>query len=266
MPKISILMGVYYRRGDTALLERSVVSMLAQTEGDFELLICDDGSSADAIALLERMATEDDRIRLLRPGKAFSLPCKLNVCLQAAKVDWIARMDDDDYSYPDRLEKQLAYLQAHPELDFVGCNVNLVCEGRPAGQRRFPERPEVRDFYFSQPYIHPTLLFRREALERVGGYSEDKRCVLCEDYDLLLRLYAAGCRGGNLQDVLFDYTIPPSAKGNRQMHHRWNESVTRYRRFKQLGELPRAWPYVVKPLAVGLVPERILKRLKENKT
>lgn len=266
MPKISILMGVYYRRGDTTLLERSVASMLAQTEGDFELLICDDGSSVDAIALLERMAAEDDRIRLLRPGKAFSLPCKLNVCLQAAKGDWIARMDDDDYSHPDRLEKQLAYLRAHPELDFVGCNVNLVCEGQLAGQRRFPERPEVRDFYFSQPYIHPTLLFRRETSEQVGGYSEDKRCVLCEDYDLLLRLYAAGCRGGNLQEALFDYTIPSSAKGNRRMHHRWNESVTRYRRFKQLGELPRAWPYVVKPLAVGLVPERILKRLKENKT
>lgn len=68
MSKISILMGVYYRRGDTAVLERSVASMLAQTEGDFELLICDDGSSVDAMALVERMAAEDGRIRLLRPG------------------------------------------------------------------------------------------------------------------------------------------------------------------------------------------------------
>lgn len=265
MSKISILMGVYYRRGDTAVLERSVASMLAQTEGDFELLICDDGSSVDAMALVERMAAEDGRIRLLRPGGVASLPCKLNVCLKSAKGEWIARMDDDDYSHPDRLEKQLAYLQAHQELDFVGCNVNLVCEGRPVGQRRVPARPEVRDFYFSQPYIHPTLLFRRETLERVDGYSEDKRCVLCEDYDLLLRLYAAGCRGGNLQEALFDYTLPPSAKGSRRMCHRWNETVTRYRRFKQLGELPKAWPYVVKPLAVGLVPEKVLRWMKERR-
>lgn len=264
MPKISILMGVYYRREDTALLERSVSSMLAQTERDFELLICDDGSTAEARALLERMAAADSRIRLLRCGDAFSLPRKLNVCLQAAKGDWIARMDDDDFSHPDRLEKQLAYLRAHPELDFVGCNVSLVCAGQPAGQRWFPERPEVRDFYFSQPYIHPTLLFQREALEKVGGYSEDKCCLLCEDYDLLLRLYAAGCRGGNLQEELFDYTIPPDGKGSRRMCHRWNETVTRYRRFKQLGALPKAWPYVLKPLAVGLVPEKLLSKMKEN--
>ena len=114
-----------------------------------------------------------------------------------------------------------------------------------------------------QPYIHPTLLFRREALAAVGGYSEEKHCILCEDYDLLLRLYAQGYSGANLQERLFDYTVPATAKGSRRMCHRWNEAVTRYRRFRQLGVLPGALPYVVKPLAVGLLPEPILRRWKE---
>ena len=65
-----------------------------------------------------------------------------------------------------------------------------------------------------------------------------------------------------MQEVLFDYTIPATAKGNRKMRHRWNEAVTRYRRFGELGLLPGALPYVVKPLAVGLLPEKVLKRLK----
>lgn len=265
-PQVSVLMGVYYRRADTALLERSVRSVLEQSVRELELLICDDGSSGDASALLDRMAKEDGRISLIRPGGLVSLPSKLNACLKAARGSWIARMDDDDYSHPRRLEKQLDYLAQNPEIAFAGCNVNLCRGGQNVGVRRLPEYPEVRDFYFVQPYIHPTLVFRKDVLLAVGGYSESPRCLLCEDYDLLLRLYAAGCRGGNLQEVLFDYTIPATAKGSRKMIHRWNESVTRYYRFKELKVLHRAWPYVLKPLAVGLVPEPILSMLKRRRT
>ncbi len=98
----------------------------------------------------------------------------------------------------------------------------------------------------------------------MNGYSEDPRQLLCEDYDLLLRLYAAGYRGMNLQESLLDYTIPVTAKGSRKMRHRWNEAVTRYQRFRQLGLLPGVAPYVVKPLAVGLFPEKLLERMKRT--
>lgn len=259
---ISVLMGVYYRRADTALLERSVGSILGQSVEDFELLICDDGSSDQVRALLERLAREDGRIRLVRRGDLFSLPAKLNACLAQARGEWVARMDDDDWSAPERFARQLAFLEEHPEIAFVGSNVTLRRDGQPAGRRVLPAYPDVRDFYFVQPYIHPVLMFRREALEKVGGYSEDKWALLCEDYDLLLRLYAAGLRGANLQEDLLEYTIPLTAKGSRRFSHRLNEAVTRWRRFGQLGHLPRALPWVVKPLAVGLVPEWALKKLK----
>lgn len=263
-PLISVLMGVYYRRPDVALLVRSVNSILQQSVADFELLICDDGSNEIACAFLDETARQDKRVKLVRPGNAFALAAKLNRCLAEAKGRWVARMDDDDYSYSERFAKQLAYLQQHQEIAFVGCNVNLVCGGEIVGQRKFVEQPQVNDFYFKQPFIHPSLLFRREVLERVGGYSEAKRQLLCEDYDLLLRLYKAGYQGANLQEVLLDYTIPNTAKGSRKMKHRWNEVATRYGRFKELGVLPRALPYVVKPLAVGLLPEFILRKLKKN--
>jgi len=262
-PLISVLMGVFYRKDDITLLKRSVESMLAQTVSDFELLICDDGSSPAAMAYLESAAGDDGRIRLIRRGDLFSLPVKLNACLREAKGEYIARMDDDDFSHPDRFEKQLAFLTAHPEIAFVGCFVNHWREGI-VGERLLPEYPTVKDFYFVQPFIHPSLLFRREALEAVNGYGEDKYCILCEDYDMLLRLYAAGYTGANLPEKLLDYTIPLTARGNRKMRHRWNESVTRWRRFRELGCLPGALPWVVKPLAVGLLPEGLLKRLKKG--
>lgn len=263
-PLISVLMGVYYRRPDVALLARSVNSILQQSMADFELLICDDGSNEIACEFLGETVRREDRVKLVRSGNAFALAVKLNRCLAEAKGQWIARMDDDDYSYPERFAKQLAYLQQNPQVAFVGCNVNLVCGGEVVGQRNFVERPQVRDFYFRQPFIHPSLLFRREALEKVGGYSEAKRQLLCEDYDLLLRLYKAGYQGANLQEILLDYSVPNTAKGSRRMKHRWNEAVTRYGRFKELGVLPMALPYVVKPLAVGLLPEVILRKLKKN--
>lgn len=263
-PLISVLMGVYYRRPDVALLVRSVNSILQQSVADFELLICDDGSNEIACAFLDETVRQDKRVKLVRLSNAFALAVKLNRCLAKAKGQWIARMDDDDYSYPERFSKQLAYLQQNPQVAFVGCNVNLVCGGEVVGQRNFVERPQVRDFYFKQPFIHPSLLFRRDVLEAVGGYSEAKRQLLCEDYDLLLRLYKSGYKGANLQEILLDYTIPNTAKGSRKMRHRWNEAVTRYGRFKELSVLPGAWPYVVKPLAVGLLPEFILRKLKKN--
>lgn len=262
-PLISVLMGVYYRHNDIELLRRSVLSILNQTFSDFELLICDDGSISEAVAYLDETAKCDPRVRLVRHGNLFALPEKLNACLRESNGDLIARMDDDDFSHPERFEKQLKYLLASPEVAFVGCNVNLCRENAVVGKRILPEQPAVRDFFFVQPYIHPALMFRKESLLKVGGYSEEATCILCEDYDLLLRLYAAGCQGANLQECLLDYTVPTTAKGNRKMCHRWNETVTRWRRFRELNCLPTALPYVVKPLAVGLIPESALKRIKK---
>ena len=259
---ISVLMGVRYHSSDTSLLARSVGSILAQSAAALELLVCDDGSSEPARRLLERIARQDCRLRLIRQGGLLELPAKLNACLRASAGSWIARMDDDDFASPLRFARQIAFLEAAPGIAFAGSNALLIRDGQPAGVRVFPEWPEVKDFFFSQPFLHPALMFRREALLAVGGYSEASHCLLCEDYDLLLRMYAMGFRGANIQENLLTYTLPHTVKGSRRMRHRWNEAVTRYYRFRELGVLPGALPYVVKPLAVGLIPEPLLRMLK----
>jgi len=265
-PLISVLMGVRYNSDNLGPLKRSVKSILTQTHEQIEFLICDDGSTPAACGYLDLLVQQDDRVRLIRKEGCFDLASKLNLCLEAVRGEYIARMDDDDFSHPERLEKQLTYLQQHEEIAFVGCNVNLIQGGAQVGVRKLPAFPSVEDFYFTQPYIHPALLFRREALTAVGGYSESRRQVLCEDYDLLLRLYTKGFQGANLQEPLLDYTLPADGRGSRRMGHRLNEVYTRYARFKDLGYLPKAWPWVVKPVAVGLVPGPILRRIKQRRT
>lgn len=264
IPMISVLMGIYYRRDSTELLHRSVQSILSQTYREFELLICDDGSTHAAKKEIDLFVQNDMRVRLVRRENLLSLPEKLNACLELAEGTLVARMDDDDFSYPNRFDKQVAYLEQHPEIDFVGSNVRLMQNNEILGVRHLPVKPEIRDFLFVQPFVHPTMMFRRNVLLEVGGYSEDKSCCKCEDYDLLLRLYEFGFRGVNLQESLLDYSMPTTAKGSRTMRDRWNETVTRRRRFQSLGLLPKAWPYVIKPLMVGLLPESVLTWLKSK--
>lgn len=261
-PLISVIMGVLYQREDIDLLMRSIQSVQDQTYTNWELLVCDDGSVEAARRYLEEMAEWDGRIQLVRGCPKTDLSSKLNWCLAKAEGAYIARMDDDDWSQPSRFEKQLHALEENPAVAFVGSNVRLWRDNGIVGVRELPKNPEIRDFLFVQPFVHPTLIFRREALLAVGGYSSDKHCLNCEDYDLLLRLYEEGLYGENLKEYLLDYTIPNTAKGRRTMGHRWNEAVTRWKNFSKLGLLPRALPYVAKPLVVGLLPEHLLAALK----
>ena len=264
-PLISVIMGVYYRKESVALLRRAVQSILDQSYPNFEFLICDDGSNQGALETLNQFAEQDDRIRLVRGIQRMDLAAKLNACLRLAKGTYIARMDDDDWSAPERFEKQLRALDGNKEVSFLGCNVLLCRNGQVYGERVLPELPKVENFYMTQPFVHPTIIFRKDALLSVGGYSEGKRQFLCEDYDLLLRLYAAGYCGMNLQENLLTYTVSASAKANRRMSHRWNEAVTRFCRFRDLKVLPWAFPYVVKPLVIGIMPEFLLSLIKDRR-
>lgn len=261
---ISVLMGVYYHKPSMEPLYRAVRSILEQEWESMELIICDEGSSQEALQLLEEFSHQDIRIKLVRNQGKKLLSEKLNACLQMASGAFIARMDDDDCAYPLRLTRQMEFLEAHPEIAFVGCDVDYLLEDGSM-KSNFPERPTPKDFYFSMPFVHPSLLFRREALEQVGGYDESKMCHLCEDYDLLLRMYEKGFQGANLKERLFGYSLVGTEQKKRTFSARWNEVRVRYHRFGALGLLPTAMPYVIKPLVVGLLPVAFLNLLRRKR-
>lgn len=262
---ISVVMGVMYRRQELDTLRRAVDSILCQTHGALELIICEKGSSEAAKQLLREYADADSRVRLIDGTAAENFSAQLNMCIQAAGGRWIARMDDDDMSFPERLEKQLAFLKAHEEFGFVGCNVRLIQDGEDIGAQRFPEAPTVKDFLFSMPFIHPTLMFRRDVLDAVQCYSVLPRCNRCEDYDILMRLYGKGICGANMDKEYFAYTLPSQGITNRSFGDRVNEMKTRFACFGQLGLMPKAFPYAVKPLVLWFMPKRLLAKLKRKR-
>lgn len=264
-PRLSVLMGVYNIKTPD-VFSQAVTSVLTQTMCDFEFIICDDGSSKQTRSLLLALAKLDSRIKLIHSAQNEGLASALNRCIAQARGNWIARQDADDLSSSDRFEKQLLFLERHPNIAFVGTNATLWDEQGSWGRRVFPKYPEPRDFLFTMPFIHGSLMFRREALARVQGYRIAKETRRAEDYDLLIRMYAAGLRGANQQEELYLFLEDHCARKRRKYRYRFDEAAVRWKGFSALGLMPGALPYVVKPLVVGLIPQELLMRLKKKRS
>ena len=260
--EISVISGAYNLENCFSF-RKSMESILNQTFTDFEYIICDDGSSDRTWELLCEFAARDSRIKLIRNEHNCGLAASLNKCIEVSSGEYIARHDCDDYSDPARLEKQLEYMKQHSDICVLGCQSYLFDENGVWGKDNFPEKVEDRDFLFNSPYRHGSVMFRREALLKAGGYRVSKETYRTEDYDLFMTMQTF-CKGENLRDYLYSFCENSSAKKRRKYRYRIDEAKVRLRGFKKLGLFPKAIPYVVKPLVVGLIPQGLLDRLKDR--
>lgn len=256
---VSIIMGVY---NGVKTMDAAIESICAQSFKDWEFIICDDASTDDTWKQLNEWSKKDARIKIIRNPENLRLAATLNKCLSYASGKYIARMDDDDVSYPQRLEEQFLFLETHPEYDLVGSQIDGY-DGKcliPNYWKR-KETPQKKDFLKASQFIHPTVVFRKTALLQVGGYRAVKETRRAEDYDLFMRLYAAGFKGYNIQKPLLRYYID-----DRKIMYRCrlDEARVRYYGFKCLGLMPGAWIYVFRPLVVGLIPKKMLRIWKQD--
>jgi len=207
--KITVLMSVF--NTPAPMLERSIESVLSQSLADFEFLILDDGSTAPTTkTYLAQAAARDSRVRLFwEPHRG--LTPTLNRGLALAQGQLIARQDADDWSEPERLARQAAYLDSHPETGLLGCAALThqqdetalwpVC--MPQTQAHILAAFESRN-----PFIHGSVMFRAAAARAVGGYREELRCS--QDYDFFWRLTeTAGA--ANLAEPLYHYRYAASS-------------------------------------------------------
>lgn len=198
-PIVSIGMPV---RNCERTLRLAVGSILAQTYRNWELLLIDDASS-DGTGEIAR-SFQDSRIILYSDGTPRGLVARLNQAIALSRGKYFARMDGDDVAYPERLERQLAYLEGHPDVDLVGAGtVVFGLHGTPLGKRVGRTEHEAicatPDSGFG--LAHPTYVGRLEWF-RQHGYRE--QAVRCEDQDLLLRTYRSS-RFANVPDILLGY-------------------------------------------------------------
>jgi glycosyltransferase involved in cell wall biosynthesis len=207
-PLISVVLPVFNAQG---YLATAVESILAQSVADFELIAIDDGSTDGSPEVLGKLRQRDSRVHIIsRPNTG--IVGALNDGLAAARGEFIARMDADDIALPQRFERQLAYLRAHPECVAVGSSVlQIDPDGDPIGVQHWAESHAEIDALLltgGGGLAHPTAMIRTSALRGVGGYRPEYQWI--EDKDLWLRLGEIG-RLANLREPLLQYRLHESS-------------------------------------------------------
>lgn len=157
MLKISVIMGVY--NGEKRV-SKAIESIQNQSYSDFEFIICDDASVDKSFRIIQDFAKKDKRIKVLKNKKNMGLAATLNRCIEEAKGVYIFRMDDDDFSLPYRFEKQLAYLEEHPEIAILGGCALIFNENGRYGKIVPKERPNIEDVFRDAQFVHPTVAMR----------------------------------------------------------------------------------------------------------
>ena len=202
---ISVLSSVYNET--LAEIRESLDSILSQSYTDFELIVLDDCSPDNSAEILDTYT--DPRIVRYRGEKNVGLSNVLNVGMQLARGEYIARMDSDDLSTHERLAVQVAYLDAHPEIDLCSCGMELFGAKQETWVRENnPEAVKITALFYS-PILHASSVWRRASFERVGLRFQQEM-VPAEDYDMWTRAMAAGLQLVNIPQVMYKYRIHPS--------------------------------------------------------
>jgi glycosyltransferase involved in cell wall biosynthesis len=203
----SIIMSVYNE--PEIMLKEAIESILVQSFKEFEFIIVLDNPSNKVLEnIIRSYAKNDDRIIFIKNKKNIGLANSLNIALNLATRDLIARMDADDISCQDRIEKQVEYFKNNPEIDFIGGAVEFIDENGVKLSRKNTVITSGKSLTKLLPYgnlfNHPTWMFRKKILDTVKGYRE---FTSSQDYDFVLRVNYYGYRVCNIEDILLKYRI-----------------------------------------------------------
>ena len=203
-PLVSVLLCVF---NGERYLEEALDSIAGQTYSHWECIIIDDCSTDKTSEILAKYAQKDQRFRVFRNEKNLRLPSSLNRGLNFVKGEYVLRMDADDISRPDRMEKQVAFMQQHPEIAVAGSKVFLWREGETVARLdlRRTDMPSVQSrFIFFNPIVHPSIIARTQLIKSIG-YDPAFTCT--EDLNLWVQMLCKGMKIAILDDYLLLYRI-----------------------------------------------------------
>ena len=215
LPQLTVALSVY---NNAPHLDRAIASIRTQTFSDFEFLIVNDGSTDESGAIIDGHAAQDPRVRVIHQANQ-GLVASLNRLVAEARAPLVARMDGDDIALPDRFERQMAFLAAHPDHGVLGTRI-LFIDDDDVIQTRMPLdhpldwRGIEAALLYDAPLCHPSVIMRRDLVRSVGGYRAAFRH--CEDHDLWLRLGGV-TRMATLPDRLLHYRLSSSQVSNRHI-------------------------------------------------
>jgi glycosyltransferase EpsE len=246
-------------------IDEALASIVGQTFGDWELILCDDASTDGTYErLVEFAASHPHQATLVRNAVNSKLAHSLNRCLAVARGTYVARMDGDDVSVPERLEKQVAYLEAHPSVDLVGTAMQRFDRSGRKDVVSLEPEPDRLSLRRGVSFAHATIVARRSVYEELGGYTVARRTERCEDYDLWFRFFAQGHVGHNLAEPLYLVREDEHAIRRRNLRGRWRAFRTTWVGFRTLGYPLRWYALPVLTLMKGFVPVRAVSTYRNH--
>lgn len=257
-PKVSVIMSVKNGEKD---LDRSIKTIQAQTMTDWELIVCDDGSTDNTLSVLKQYAADDHRIIVLHNDISQGSAQGRNVCIERARSNFLAIHDADDSSHPERFEKQYKFMQEHPEYTIVGtAHYNMFSDGTKI-LTVHEEHPDAMSQVKGGKFMHPSFMIRKDELAKVGNYTANKYTLRSQDYHMVMKVLGAGMKMYNMPEPLYNYTADEGAKMRSRnwkrvpglMWIRWDA----YRR----NHLPLwCYIYVFKPIVTNLIPKYLMMK------
>ena len=261
--RISVIMGIY---NCAPTLAEALDSLLAQSYQGFKVIMCDDGSKDNTVDVAQTYVnTYPDKFILIKNERNMGLNHTLNHCLKYVDTEFVARMDGDDISLPNRFEEQLQFLDMHKKYSIV--STPMIYFDEKGEYRRGIGGYEVTNQTASTGpvFCHAPCMIRSEAYNAVGGYGEGKYLMRVEDVHLWYKLYAKGYKGYVLKEPLYAMRDDRNAVQRRKFKYRINSFLVRWEWIPKVG-LPK-WRrlYAFYPIMVGLLPQPIYNILHKRK-
>jgi len=239
-PLVSVIIPVH--NGEKYIKE-SIDSCLGQTYKNIEIIVVDDKSEDNTLNILKDYG---DRITTVPVEKQNGLGNVINIGIRKSKGKYIARMDADDIMYPTRIEKQVKYLESHPDCVAVGGQIDIIDEnGNITGHREYAveDKDIKKNLFLFQPFAHPAVTLRRSTLEEIGLYPENIWKV--EDVKLFLILSTKG-EFHNLEDTVLKYRMTFKTESQSKMldHFKKTNDIRNWA-VKELGIKPTVREYII---------------------
>lgn len=258
---VSVIMPAYNCEN---YIRQAVETIEKQTYKNIELVICDDCSTDGTKEIIKELSKKYNNIIALFNKENLKIVKTKNRCLEICNGEYITSQDADDFSDINKISKQVDFLMNNPNIGYVSCGMYKIDNiGNVWGKVKFKEREiQNNDFIKGSPAAHAPTMFRRIAIRKVDGYREDRTTECIEDYDLFFRLQISGIKGYLMPDILYYYRQDENFVKRRKYKYRIDEYKIRKRYYSKLGINGIKALYRFKPLLLGLIPYKLLEKIK----
>lgn len=263
-PRVSVIMGIY---NCAPTLPEALDSLLAQTYQNFKVIMCDDGSTDNTVSVAQDYVDNyPGKFILIHNERNLKLAATLNHCLEYVDTEYVARMDGDDISLPERFNTQINFLDEHKEYGFVSSPMIFFDENGDFRTGIAIEQPTKEDFRYGTPFCHAPVMVRTEIYHLVHGYTCGEKTERMEDYYLWYKMYKKGIVGYNLPIPLYKMRDDRNARMRRMtLRLRYRGLKTDIEVLKGLGlSHPRLYPWFhfIAGSAAQVLPYGLYKKLR----